>query len=612
MLHATEESMDALLNSFEQKSDLSHKTKIANAGNTIVITREELERMQVRNLKELINSLNLLNYAESRFSFTDPNYVTNTYPFSSNSIRVYIDNQEVSSSAYGSGLFYLGDIELGFVNHVEVYTINPSYEYATEGANFLIKLYSKIAERDSGTKVDVTLGTKGYNQKSIQYIDKIDGVSYLSYLSHLDAVRKKHESFGSPLSRDKNRLFLFNKISTEHQSLQFQVIESDRDAFMGISTDAITHTAKLDTDYYHLGYQNSVIDNLKLSAVLEKGDIAIDFKDNSQELTYSVDDKLATVDVQYKFDGFNKNDLIIGAKHRHKSFVMSSLFHEIMPIPVEYDRQTISSLYLENHYAFNPHWLFSVGAQIGKIDNNSIVENQDLWMSRVGLVYTNESWISKTFFHHSSLFAEPYLYLDTLIQTKQFEIDSETISSFTQEVSYENDKHTLRAIVGYNHKKDPLIIRKRALENSKESERGLFSEFDYRYQYNQNTLAKIGLGYHNKRNPATDHSLDDFKEYKAVVMLSNKLDKFDIYNRLIYNHNNFIKRDFFNYGMGIKYHYSDNFKLSLKGENILNKSREDSFERGRRDLNTRKWIVLEPLYISPIDQQIYLTMEYFF
>jgi iron complex outermembrane receptor protein len=612
-LHATEESMDDLLNTFEQKSDLSHKTKIANAGNTIVITREELERTQMRTLKELINSLNLLNYAESRFGFSDPNYIANSYPFSSNSIRFYIDDQEISSAAYGSGLFYLGDIELGFVNHIEIYTINPSYEYATEAAKFLIKIYSKVAERDSGTKFDVTLGTHRYDQKSIQHINKVNGISYLSYLSHLNGVREKHESFDSPLFRDKDRLFLFNKISTDNQVLQLQFIKNRQHAFMGISPDAVTHGAKIDADYYHVGYQNSVVENLKLSLVLEKAEIIGDYKNNFHELYHVVDEKLATVDLQYKLTPFNNNELIIGAKHRYKDFTTSTFFHDVPFPPLDYTKQNLTSFYLEDQYAFNSEWLLSLGMQMGKVKNNATVKNQNLWMSRVGLVYINDNWVSKTFLHHSSFLMEPYLYISTLPDTDQESIHPETTTNITQELSYKDSKHHIRTVLGYNYRKDPLIVRSGGLQNYEKRERGVFTELNYNYQYNPNTIGKVGLSYQKRDSIYTDYiPLTSLKEYKAVVALSNKMGKFDFYNQLIYNRNSFLKKDFFDYGLRVKYHYNDNLKFSLKGQNILNKAREDYFERGRRDVSSGKWLVLEPLYISPIDQQVYLTMEYLF
>ncbi|RLA72192.1 MAG: hypothetical protein DRG24_03585 [Epsilonproteobacteria bacterium] len=40
----SDESMDALLDTFTHKSDLSEKTRLAYAGNVIIDTREELKR----------------------------------------------------------------------------------------------------------------------------------------------------------------------------------------------------------------------------------------------------------------------------------------------------------------------------------------------------------------------------------------------------------------------------------------------------------------------------------------------------------------------------------------------------------------------------------------
>jgi len=612
-LNATEESIDTLLNTFKQKSDLSQKTKIANAGNSIVITREALERTQVRTLKELINGLNLLNYAESRFGFADPNYIANSYPFSSNAIRIYIDDQEISSAAYGNGLFYLGDMRLDFVNHIEIYTINPSYEYATEPASFLIKIYSKVAERDRGTKLSMTLGTRGYHQKSIQHIDQIEGVSYLSYLSHLEGERKKYQSFGSPLSRDRNRLFFFNQISTDSQNLQLQYIQNKQDGFMGFSPDGITHRSGIDADYYHLGYQNRSIENLKLSIVLEKADITGDYKDNFQELYYVVDEKLATIDLQYKLNPFSNNELIMGAKYRYKDFSTSTFFYNVPFPPLDYNKQHISSVYLENNHALNQDWLFSLGLQTGKVKNNSTVKDQDLWMSRAGLVYSSGKWVSKTFVHHSFFLMEPYLYVSTLRNTDQNSIRPESITNLTQEFSCTDDKHTVRTVMGINHKKDALIVTRNSLQNYDKRERGLFSEFNYNYEYTPNTIGKIGLSYQKRDNLYTDYiPLKKLKEYKAVLALSTTMNKFDFYHQLIYNHNSFLKKDFFDYGLSVKYHHNENLKVSLKGQNILNKARQDYFERGRRDTTSGQWIVLEPQYISPIDQQLYLTMEYLF
>jgi len=118
-------SMDALLDTFRKNSDLSKKTRLENAGNVTIITHEELERMQARNLRDVMKSLPMLNYSENRWALSDPLYVaTHVMPFNSNAIRIYIDNKEVSTASYGSGLYYLGNIDLGFVDHISTHLLN--------------------------------------------------------------------------------------------------------------------------------------------------------------------------------------------------------------------------------------------------------------------------------------------------------------------------------------------------------------------------------------------------------------------------------------------------------------------------------------------------------
>ena len=257
-------SIDALLDAFVHKSDLSNKTRIETAGNVITFTREELDTMQVRNLKDVLKSLPMLNYNENRWGITDPGYIRQTLPFNSNAIRVYIDNQEVTTASYGSGLFIIGDIDTGFVDHIEVYTLNPSFEYSTEPAKYLIKLYSKTAKRDKGTELELSFGSHNSNHESIQHADIKEDLSYYFYASRFDDRRKKYEtSDAHKLSRDQERYHLFSTLSTNNQHLNFQAIKNDKDMNMGLSSDGSMEISNAEIDYLHLGYENSFVDNIK-------------------------------------------------------------------------------------------------------------------------------------------------------------------------------------------------------------------------------------------------------------------------------------------------------------------------------------------------------------
>jgi iron complex outermembrane receptor protein len=118
-------SFSELLSEYKSKSDLSNNTKIENSGQVIVFTRKDIESMQARSLKDILKTLPLAYYNESRYGISDIMYKGMNLPFNSNNFRIYIDNQEITTASFGSGIAFMADIELDFVDHIEVYLVNP-------------------------------------------------------------------------------------------------------------------------------------------------------------------------------------------------------------------------------------------------------------------------------------------------------------------------------------------------------------------------------------------------------------------------------------------------------------------------------------------------------
>jgi vitamin B12 transporter len=124
--------LDNLLNIYATKSDLSKKTKKENSGNLILFTRKDLEIMQAKTLVDVLKSNPFIRYRVSRYNVPDPLNNGESSPVNSNNIRIFIDEQEMTSASYGSGFPLIGDIDLGFVDHIEIYSFAPSFEYTTE------------------------------------------------------------------------------------------------------------------------------------------------------------------------------------------------------------------------------------------------------------------------------------------------------------------------------------------------------------------------------------------------------------------------------------------------------------------------------------------------
>ena len=143
------------------------KTKDESAGNLIVYTRDDLERMQVESLKDILKSLRGFTYLENRFGQPD---ILNADPITyySKSVRIYLNENELLTSLSGSGFIIFGDMEMDFIDHVEIYEGFPSFDIGVEPATIVIRLYTKSPKHDEGGgRVKAMLGSHGTNKENV-------------------------------------------------------------------------------------------------------------------------------------------------------------------------------------------------------------------------------------------------------------------------------------------------------------------------------------------------------------------------------------------------------------------------------------------------------------
>ncbi|MBA1432132.1 MAG: hypothetical protein FAF04_00715, partial [Epsilonproteobacteria bacterium] len=166
-----------------------------------VYTRDDIERMQAHNLGELLNSLRSFRYDEDMLGFPD---VLHTDPslYSSDVVKIFINNHEIASAYTGSGLFIYGNIDLGFVDHVEIYEGSTSSYINSEPSVITIKIYSKDPTREAGTNVQAYVGSRGTNHENISYASASEDLNYYVYASHTKQNRTHYEHQDHDLSRD--------------------------------------------------------------------------------------------------------------------------------------------------------------------------------------------------------------------------------------------------------------------------------------------------------------------------------------------------------------------------------------------------------------------------
>ncbi|MBT8343982.1 MAG: hypothetical protein KJO45_04620, partial [Sulfurovum sp.] len=253
MLYAHE--IDNILQEYNKKNALSQKTIDENKGHLVLFTRERLERMHARTLKDVFKMTPVIYYNENRIALPDPSTSGTFEPYRSNFIRLYIDGVEVTQGWMGSGVMLYGDVNIDFVDHIEFYFAIPSFDSSVEASYLTVFLYSKDPKRDSGGKASVVQGNRGYNAQTLSYGEQTEDLAYMVNFSHTNAKRETvNNGTSTPLSRDFERTQLFSYIKTKDQMFHLQVMKKNTDSLAGFSWDATPLESEIDYLNLHMDY----------------------------------------------------------------------------------------------------------------------------------------------------------------------------------------------------------------------------------------------------------------------------------------------------------------------------------------------------------------------
>ena len=618
------DNIDNLLMDVQKKSDLSQKTKLANAGVSFVWTRDDLDRMQITNLKQILKTLYPAGYAENRYGLVDPLSSNANQPFMSSVIRLYIDNQEITTGLYGSGIIIMGDANIDWVDHVEIYTQNPTYEYATESTITLIKLYSKSVAKDEGNMLKVSGGSYGAGSMDGYSAGWIKDWSYFVFGLGSNDKRKKYYSHNTQLSRDRKVNALVATLHKEDTNILLNTFTQDRDAFMNLSLDSTPLKSKLKVKYFHLGIDSKIGDFSYLftySYSNVKEDMIDDVTpipnppfygmfpvQSVQSYTHSM---VFTGELKYKYTTTN-NTLLTGLKYRTKraKWDKSSVNGVNMATNDDSRIQNIVTTYIENQYSLSDNSIVTAGAEYERVENKNTPQSDNLFMYRLGHTYTTDLWTFKTFYSHTLSTLEPYLVKsDTFLAYPNHHYNPATINTIVEDIIYEKDANKYELILDYSEGKNYFLpLDKGKIVNY--NKKLIMSGIDARWTYIYHKFDKLFLraGYRELRN-SPDSIISFYKEYIAVARNINTYKKFDIFNELVYRTNNYIKDGHScNYSAGVKYNYNDSISFSIKGINLFDNASKEKYIR----INKRTFQEEEPLLISPIDREIRLSARWVF
>ncbi len=603
------EQIDQLLDTYGQKNDLSQQTIDENKGHLVLFTRERLEQMHAKTLKDVFKTTPSIYYNENRYALPDPLSGGLFSPYLSNFIRLYIDGVEVTQGWMGSGLLLYGDLDIDFVDHIEFYYATPSYETATEPAYLTIFLYSKDPERDSGGKIDLIGGSRGYNAQSLSYAGSTERFKYLLNLSHTDAKRQKiPNGTDRALSRDFERTQLFSYIKGEDQFAHLQIMQKRTDALAGLSFDATPLVSKADYLNLHFDYGIAFGENWEAQFTYEwlhtdikqKDDLPFAFGRNIPLTQLYAKVKNSTYSAELTYNKkYGAHHVTAGVKGRVKQLDMFKI-EGVGNVTPDFDEETILSAFLQDQYLLSESALLSFGVEYSKLLRNATIDNDDLLQIRVGYIFHRNHWSYKTYLYRTMFALDPFSrYLGS---TNPSDIPSQSTIGITQELSYTDEKSRARLMLLLMKDKNGLV---QSQGTGTGNTKYFFSILNYDYNFDTENMLKTQFYYARYKDI---FFLDKLEDYSGYVSLFNSYDNFDFYNGVVWHQNSIDHKNFFDLTSTISWNATENLTLTLKGDNLLDKAKETRMLR----IDPTSGTPLAPLSVSPIDRRVTIELEYTF
>ncbi len=610
------DEMDMMLKEYAHKSDLSEETKKENIGHINVYTRNDLDRMQARNLKDVIKQYSFFGYTENRYANADM-FSTGLMSSNSSQMTVYIDDQEVASGIQGSGYSILGNIELDFVDHIEIYMNEPSYSLTAEPSYVVLKLYSKNAERDEGGSLSLRYGSRGSNQENLSYAQKYETFSYYAYGAHVQENRDSVDgNLGADLEQDKKDLHLFATLKSDTDSLQFHYLKRVQDAFAGISPTLTPNNNNIESDYFHVGYKKAFTDDLSLTVTYDQHESTFDHKDilpltgsstdisNLYNLNSRVDDQVITAKVQHLFR-FDDHRLLSGMKYRNNQFKIDETIGGVTLPQDPFDEQHILTLFLEDEYDITENILLTTGIKYANFHNNGNVDDNDHLSGHLGLLHDISIGTSKFFVNYEVIPIAPSIRIDPLLDTG--DLKDQTMLSTTYAFSRKKESLENTFILRYMRLKNFNYIRPDSTvesfqETQKVYEINLFSK----YRFKTDHELQFGIDYSH----IDDSPVGDFAILNGYIRVFDTWGKIRLFNEL-FMHNNYAdyhKDLSLDYSAGIDYHVNDTLNIAFKGENIFNSSRLNTTTYGVDPVTSK----VETRPYQTIQQTFLLQVKYLF
>ncbi len=613
------EELSSLLNSYKHESELSKITKKEEAGIIDIYTRHDLEVMQAKTLEDIFKII-----PGFHFTRTTNNLVSLQKPTTSNiqlsAMRLYINDHDMSSSSFGSAALIWGELPIEYIDHIEVYKGAASIEFGNEASSLIIKLYTKTVQHEEGGKVRLYGDNKGSSNLDTYVASTLDKLSYFVYANANNIKREVYQNSylgeNYDLKSDHSGHNIYANLQYEKWILELGSYYKKSDSFLGIGIHRTPTGGDLDAQHHYLHlskkFENDVklqlsYDNLSYErSYIDPNDIRIANAPIINNYNITFDDEILSLVLEKKMK-FEKHSLFLGSFYKHKKFTEHGSFNDDLQ---NYSYQNnfsnalnLYSLYAEYVYNYDATTRLIASLKEDLFYYSKVIPSNSELSAKLGLIKNIDNFQIKAF--ATTTYVPTALYQlynpDNIPYKTNPNLDNIHTNVGVLSFKYTTNRHDLKFIIAKNYTKD-LIIYDRTLSYgyTNSSKSNTYTRYELQYTYLFDLDNKLSLGLFTGKN---SNNTVVSPKYGGLLQLFSKYKQFDIYNEFTYksayDYLGISLGASFDYTAALKYHYSKDLSLGLRGENIFN----SGYKQIYRSLDFE---------IPVTEQKIWFNMEYLF
>lgn len=588
-------SLDDLLSQYRSNADLSNETKQESAGSVTVFTREQLEKMQAYNLRDILKTVpgfTMQETASGQATLTKAKGST----FNSQFLKLYINDHEVSSIGYGSAMMMWGYLDISYIDHIEIYQTGSSVMAGDEPPGIVVRLYSKDPEREDGGAFTAMGGSRGSNEFNAYYAYKGSRYSAFAYADTHTENRKSYDSgrSSSPIQRDFTTTNFFASLQGDDFTIDAAQFRLESDRLFGLDTNHTPLDNNADLIHrYLVGTKYFQDKTLKIRLAYDNANHKHTESDLGGISLYNRDGTLQSVNAWH----FNKSESILDAV-ADKQFLLSN--HDIHTgVQTKYRKVTPNSLitdgnervdeitgptrwdtysvFVSDDVTLDEHNLVFANFKLDHYNLNGGGEDFNDYVIRLGHVYNDGKWLWKNFAVRT--YGYPVFLQTTyfpFITKSNSHLKSEERIALSTEVTYKTSATNTSIRLIYNTAKDAISLQNNAYINSSATPE-FYSVFgSHEIRFGQDHRLSASAYYGNDDMPLTQSS-----QYGGLIQLFDTFGAVDVYNELLYRSGyhyftpsgiNVTVKEGYDYTLGITYHATKDLSFFAKGENLLNKA----------------------------------------